>query len=156
MALGSQGTKFFIEDPATPTLLDFICEIGDISGPGNTRETIDVSTHCSDGWREFIGGMRDGGEVTFTLNFEPNNAGHKLLWNLVATHSGQPLGARIYLPYDSVANPDNAYLEFALIPTANGFSAPVSGAVTVDFTAKVSGAVNIYDDNNQSPSNFYT
>lgn len=156
MALGSHGTKFWIEDPDAPTLLKLVCGITDITGPGNTAETIDVSSHCSDGWREFIGGMRDGGEVTFSINFEPVNNNHKLLWDIVANYYGQPLGARIYLPYDAVTNPESAYLEFKVIPTQNGFNAPVSGAVTVDFTAKVSGAVNIYDDQNPSPSGLYT
>lgn len=45
-------------------------EINSISGPSPTRDTIDVtSLDSTDGYREFIGGFRDGGAVQLTMNF---------------------------------------------------------------------------------------
>jgi predicted secreted protein len=55
-----------------------IGRITSISGPGLKRNTIDVTAHDSpDGWMEFLGGLKDGGEVSADVNFTP--AVHGLL-----------------------------------------------------------------------------
>lgn len=47
-----------------------IAEINSITGPGMTRDTIDVtSLDSTGGYREFIGGFRDGGTVQLAMNF---------------------------------------------------------------------------------------
>ncbi len=47
-----------------------IAEITSISGPNLTRGTIDVTNlDSTNGYREFIAGFRDGGEVTLSMNF---------------------------------------------------------------------------------------
>lgn len=47
-----------------------IAEVNSISGPTMTRETIDVtSLDSTGGYREFIGGFRDGGTVQLSMNF---------------------------------------------------------------------------------------
>jgi len=52
------------------TTWDAIAEINSISGPTMTRETIDVtSLDSTGGYREFIGGFRDGGTVQLAMNF---------------------------------------------------------------------------------------
>jgi len=49
-----------------------IASVTSISGPGLSRETIDVTAHDSpDGWMEFLGGLKDGGEVSFDINRRP-------------------------------------------------------------------------------------
>ena len=45
-------------------------EMSNISGPSETAGTIDVTSHdSSDGYKEFIAGLRDGGDITFEGNF---------------------------------------------------------------------------------------
>ena len=47
-----------------------IAEVNSISGPTMSRETIDVtSLDSTGGYREFIGGFRDGGTVSLAMNF---------------------------------------------------------------------------------------
>jgi predicted secreted protein len=47
-----------------------ITEVVDINGPNVNRPPIDVTHMASDnGYREYIAGLSDGGEITFTLNF---------------------------------------------------------------------------------------
>jgi predicted secreted protein len=47
-----------------------IANINSASGPGSERTTIDVTTlDSTGGYREFITGLRDGGEFTFGMNF---------------------------------------------------------------------------------------
>lgn len=44
-------------------------EIVSVSGPNITRDMIDAThTGSPDGYKEFVGGMRDGGEITLELN----------------------------------------------------------------------------------------
>lgn len=59
----------------TPTTEAFtaIGSVSEVKGPEIKRDTYDVTAHDSvDGWREFIGGLKDAGEVTITLNYDPS------------------------------------------------------------------------------------
>jgi len=67
-AVHAFGTKLQVET-TTDTYTD-VAEITDISGPSVTADEIDVSSHDSpDTYREFVQGMKDGGEVTFEGHF---------------------------------------------------------------------------------------
>lgn len=47
-----------------------VVELTSISGPTETMDTIDVTSHDSaDAYREFIAGLRDGGDISFEGNF---------------------------------------------------------------------------------------
>ncbi len=57
-----------------------IAELTNIGGPRLSADTIDVTSHDSaDGYREFVSGLKDGGEVTIEGNFIPGNAGQAAL-----------------------------------------------------------------------------
>jgi len=59
--------------PTTPVFAP-IANVTNLSGPEIERETYDVTAHDSaDGWREFIGGLKDGGEVSIEVNFDPRD-----------------------------------------------------------------------------------
>lgn len=65
-AFGTQLQRF------NGSSFDTIASVTSMSGPGISRETIDVTAHDStDGWMEFLGGLKDGGEVTFDINRRP-------------------------------------------------------------------------------------
>jgi predicted secreted protein len=54
-----------------------IAEVVGVQGPSATRDSIEVTHLTSDnGWKEFLGGLKDGGEVSFTLNWLSSNSGH--------------------------------------------------------------------------------
>lgn len=62
-------------DMATPgpAVFTAIGNVTSVSGPEIERETYDVTAHDSeDGWREFIGGLKDAGEVSLELNYDPS------------------------------------------------------------------------------------
>jgi len=64
--------------PGGPTY-DTIANVTTIGGPERTRETIDVTDHNSaGGWMEFIGGLKNGGEISLDLNYDPTEATHDL------------------------------------------------------------------------------
>lgn len=55
-----------------------IAQVTSISGPGLSAETLDVTSHdSSGGFREFLSGVKDGGEIALDLNFDPAGATHK-------------------------------------------------------------------------------
>jgi predicted secreted protein len=74
------GTEFRRGNGATPTeTFTTIANVTNIGGPARSRETIDVTTHGSpDAWMEFIGGLKNGGEVSLDINYDPAEATHDL------------------------------------------------------------------------------
>lgn len=67
------GTTFGIGDGGDPETFEPVAQVTSISGPGIERETLDVSAHDSpDGWREFVGGLKDPGEVSIDINYDPS------------------------------------------------------------------------------------
>lgn len=116
-----------------------IAQIRDISGPNLSADTIEVTHRDGDGWKEFIAGLRDGGEVTFDLVFDP----------ALTTHSPSAAGGLITLL--SAGTKEDFTVEFAdSAPTVADFAAIVTGfqpkmplndAQTADVTLKVSGAI---------------
>lgn len=57
-----------------------IASVEDLSAPSRSRNMIDVSAHDSpDKYREFVKGMKDGGEVTATINYRPGENSHQAL-----------------------------------------------------------------------------
>lgn len=77
-AIHAQGTLLQRGDGATPENFTTIAEVGSISGPTLQADLIDVTNHSSPSrYKEYIQGLKDGGELTFDLNFQPNEATHK-------------------------------------------------------------------------------
>lgn len=61
-------------DGQSPENFIGIMGIRSISGPEISRDTHDVTTMDSaQGWREFIGGLKDGGEVSFEALWLPRD-----------------------------------------------------------------------------------
>lgn len=74
------GTRFQRATTLSPgTVYETIANVTNISGPDRKRETIDVTAHDSPGqWMEFIGGLKDGGEVSLDINYDPAEDTHDL------------------------------------------------------------------------------
>lgn len=65
-AFGTQLQRF------NGSTFEAIASVTSLSGPGLSRETIDVTAHDSpDAWMEFLGGLKDGGEVSADINRRP-------------------------------------------------------------------------------------
>lgn len=75
------GTQFLRSDmdPVAP-VFTVLANVTDISGPSREREEIEVTAHDSpDKYREYVKGLKDGGEVSLTLNYDPEAATHQTL-----------------------------------------------------------------------------
>ena len=57
-----------------------VANVEDISGPSRSREAIEVTAHDSPNkYREFVKGLKDGGEVEITVNYDPAVPSHQAL-----------------------------------------------------------------------------
>jgi predicted secreted protein len=122
-----------------------IGNVTSISGPGASSDLIDITNHNSTTrYREFIGGMNDGGEVTASINYDPamasnsgahaDSKGHNRLLADVAT--GAEDTYQIVFPDAS-----SHFCEFPGTVTSVSLSSPVDGVHTMDMTIKVVGAI---------------
>src|ERR1035437_6444508 len=57
---------------ASPEVFTRYCEIDTMSGIGAANALVDVTTFCSGGHKEYIGGLSDGKQVTFGANYAMN------------------------------------------------------------------------------------
>lgn len=77
--LDAWGTQFLRDSDGAGTYV-VIANVSDLSGPSRSREAIEVTAHDSPNqYREFVKGLKDGGEITLTLNYNPANNTHSAL-----------------------------------------------------------------------------
>lgn len=74
-ALIGLGVHVARGDGASPEVFTDIAEVIDVSPPSMTKDQVEAThTDSPDGFREYIPGLKDGGEFSLTMNFLPNNA----------------------------------------------------------------------------------
>lgn len=115
-----------------------IGQIRTITGPDPEMETIDVSALDGPGWREFVGGIKNGGQVTLEGDFYPGDATGQI--GLQTDFANQTLQAFVMTFPAAMA----ASLSFsALVIRPLGLGAPVDGAVPFTAVLQISGAVTL-------------
>jgi predicted secreted protein len=125
------GTQLQRGDGGSPQSYTSIANCTGITPPGMSRETIDVTTHGSpDGWMEFLGGLKDGGEVSADVNYDPSE--HDILVDDFA--DALPRSYRIVFP-----DPDATSWTFQAILTGFEPDAPYDDKLTATLTWKISG-----------------
>lgn len=96
-------------------------------------DSIDVSSHDSPSqWREFVAGMKDGGELTMEVNYDP--ALHGTLFSALGVSQGH----RITLPDAGAAT-----ITFDGFVSGMTAQAPYDDKLSASVTVKVTGAVTI-------------
>jgi len=128
------GTKLYRGTSGGGTIY---AQVTNLSGPGLTADTEDVTAHDStNAWEEVIVTILRSGEVTMDIVYDPANATHKNAGNgLLADFIG-----RASTTYTLVF-PDDADTEWVFSAFVVGFepSAAVAGALTAAVTFKVTG-----------------
>jgi predicted secreted protein len=108
-----------------------IAEINTVTGPGRSRDTIDVtSLQSTGGYREFIAGFRDAGTVALAMNFTRDT--YELMNDDFEVDTLQ--NYEIVLP-----DPENTTIEFVGFVTELGLAIPTDDKITSDVTIKISG-----------------
>ncbi len=138
-ATSSQGTKFRRWNGSE---WEYISEINSITGPGMTRDTMDVTSLDSvDGYREFKTGFRNAGTLSLSSNFTRHN------YDLMKAdfESDELQNYEIVLPDN-----ENTTFEFEGIVTEIPLSIPTGDKITMDITIQISGPVTVNSGENSS------
>ena len=126
---------FKIENEDSPQVFTTIGEINSIGMPSISRDTIDAThSESPDKWREFIAGLKDGGEVSAELNFVPGSAGTTLL--LGQLDNDAPSVCKITLP---MFTPAYVWTFDAFLTGFDPGDAPVGDKMTATVTFKITG-----------------
>lgn len=109
-----------------------VAELTSISGPNETMDTIDVTSHNSpDAYREFIAGIRDGGDISIEGNFIKTDTGQ------IALHTDFQAGTKrawiIKFPDGTTQISGNGYI------TAFSLNFPFEDKLSFTATIKVTG-----------------
>ena len=136
MAINAFGTQFLAGDGANPEVFTAVAEVADIQGPSFAKEAIEVTHHGSpNGWRERISGLKDGGEVTLTLNFLPQDASQDVDTGLLSQLYGDDVNNyQIILPDD-----DATTITFGAVVTGFTVAEPVDDKLSADVTLMITG-----------------
>lgn len=112
------------------TTFTSMAEVIDINGPGLAADAVETThTESTNGWREFIGGLKDAGEITVTCNFRPDNASNDTLRGYI--------GSLEYYRIAWVGLTERVTCQGIL--TGYSPQAPLGDKMTVDLTIKLSG-----------------
>lgn len=134
-AIAGVGTQFKRGDGASTEVFTAIAEVNSINGPGMSREQIDVTNlDSTGGYREFIGGFRDGGQVSLNMNF--TLAGYNAMKD--DFESDDAITYQIVLP-----DVGGTTIEFEAFVTDLPLNIQPDDKITCDVTLKVTGQVNI-------------
>lgn len=124
-------------DAAGGTSYETIAQVVDLVPPAIARDSVEATAHDSpEAWREFIKGLKDGGEVTLTIQWDP----------ALGSHSGanglySDLGEDVTIPSWRITFPDadTTTLTFDGFLTAFPIVTPLGDIMTADITLKVTG-----------------
>lgn len=131
-----KGTKLQRKNPVGGAYED-IAQVRSIDGPSSSSDQVDVTTHSSvGGYREFIPGLKDGGELNFELIVDPADAGF--------TNVNADFEAQLNREWRVIlSDAGTATIDFLGAVTSRALSIPTDGPITMSVTIKVSGAITI-------------
>ena len=108
----------------------------DIALPGITTDFVDVTTNTSpNGFREKIPGLKDLGDITFTIHFHDDETTHQALWDL---QQNSELGSwQIAFPQFATNN----LFEFDAYVSGLPIDSPLDGVVAQNVTLTGTGNI---------------
>lgn len=134
-AFSGVGTSFKRSNMLSSPTYTAIAEVNSIDGPIMSRDIIDVtSLDSTGGYREFIGGFRDGGEVSLEMNF--TIGGYNDMKD--DFESDDLRDYQIVLPDTGATT-----IGFSALVTSLGMGVPTDDKVTASVTLKISGQVTL-------------
>lgn len=121
-----------------------IAEILSFDGPNKKRDTIDVTNMGSTGgYKEFIAGFRDGGELKCPMNFTRDT--YDLMNDDFESNTKQTYEL-------AIPDADNTTMSFLGLVTELGFKADTSKQITADVSIKVSGQITTDSGSGPAPA----
>lgn len=137
-AILAQGTLLKIGDGGSPSeAFTTVSECRSIRGPTLNRQLIDITNHDSSGsYREWLNGLKDAGDVTFDVNYNPVDATHDASTGLLFDYVNDTRrNFQLVFP-DS----GSTTWSFTAIVQGTEMSAAIDEALLLSVTLKVTGA----------------
>ena len=132
-AISGIGAVIQKGDGASTEAFTDIAEVSNIGGPNISRDQHDVTTLGStSGFREFIAGFRDGGEVVLDMNW--TREGYDVLKTAFDTNSSS--NYKIIMP--DAGNTEFLFAGWVINITQN---IPTDDKITMTATIKIDGAI---------------
>ena len=133
-ALEAQGMLIKIGNGASPEVFSTISEIKTFSGPTGSAAVIDV-TDLSSTAKEKRMGLADEGQLSFTINYIPDNTQHTLLRTRRA--SREETNFKMVFTDDS---PSTTW-SFSAFVTGFAVSGAVDNVVEANVTLEITGSI---------------
>jgi predicted secreted protein len=128
------GTQF-LRDTTGGGAFAVVANVSDLSGPDRSREAIEVTAHDSPNqYREFVKGLKDGGEVGVTINYDPGDTTHSAL-----DADFEEKGLRDYQVVILPGDANEHTWEFTALITGISDAFPVDDKMEREVTVKISG-----------------
>lgn len=132
-AITGVGTTLQRGDGASPEVFTTIAEVTTIGGPELSSEEVEVtSLDSAGGYKEFVAGLRDGGQITFDCNYIGSDAQQNAIRDNVG---GTTENYRIVWPFSPTVT-----CTVAAQVTGFTMNTEPNSAVTASITLKISGA----------------
>ncbi len=135
-ALSAFGTLLKIGDGGGPEAFTTIAEVTDIKGPGLSMDAVEVTSHDSpNAVKEKIAGLKEVGELTFSINYVPTAATHNATTGLIRDWKNRTKrNFQLVFPDTGATTWSFAALVTNFQPTA-----PVDGKLAADVTLTPAG-----------------
>lgn len=113
-----------------------IAQVADIGGPSVARTSIDSTTRDDGRWRTHLKGMKDGGELTFTLMFDPSETTHGSTSGVLSDINNDGTAFAAF----TMTFPDTSAWTFDGFVTGFDMGHPIDDNLTADVSVKIVGA----------------
>lgn len=135
------GAQLQRGDGALPEVFTTIPGCGDITGPGKSRDTIETtSLDSTGGYRTFITGLRDGGEISCDMNWLGDDPTQLALETDFADNDAT--NYQLVFPF----TPLHETFSFAGFVTKLDMAVPMNDKITRALTIKITGPVTQTND----------
>jgi phage FluMu gp28-like protein len=127
--------KVFLEvgNGESPETFSRYCEVADMSGIGTKNDQVDVTTFCSNGFKEYVAGLSDGSEMSFGANFSMDEPIQEQLMDDVDDKNRR----NVQIVVEGSSPPYIFHAELAML--SYDFVPSVSKQNTIKFTGKSTG-----------------
>lgn len=128
------------DESGSPLGYTRMCEITGMTGIGETNSLVDVTTFCSGGNKEYIGGLADGTEITLSGNLVVDSEPRRRMIRAVKQKQVVPL--RIVADDDQDGVTDITFW-FSAVALSWKLNPSIDKQNGIDFGLKISGAIDI-------------
>ena len=139
-AFSGLGLVLSIGTNASPAVFTQIGEVKSVSGPQLKNETADVTNVQSPGGvKEFISTLTDPGEVKFSVNYVPDDAGQQAVYAAAIGKTRLPFQLVLPPASEETGESTPGQWNFKGLVTEYGVDIPLDKEAVVTITIKVSG-----------------